>query len=162
MSRFIIWSTLSITIALLITTHSLYPTSTPSKPSHLPSKRKKLTNPKYPSTTHHTISIQKTPRKNKQYQITEDDREYFLSSIIDYLCDFEDFSNMLDTLPQPKVLQLYQIIQEHLANFLWKSRHKTFPTLQEKNDWILNYIHKLKRKILSNPKLYLYSKNSNL
>jgi hypothetical protein len=90
----------------------------------------------------------------KKIKITEDDIEYFVSTVIDFLNDQEDFVSTLDGLSEKQTEKLYQKIEIDLGNRL-SLCDVSFKGSEQKDEWIVQKIHEIRKEVIENPKAYL-------
>ena len=91
----------------------------------------------------------------KKSKITHSDIEYFVSTIIDYLGDFDDFSQSLDSLTNQETTRLYEVIEGELEKRLERELGRSFDSPEEKDKWIVVQIDGLRGEVVKDAKGFL-------
>lgn len=80
--------------------------------------------------------------------LTEDDVDYFASSVVDYLNDFGDFSQALDSLSNEEIQRLYIAVEDRVYKVLGPHLGREFSGDEERDKWIVKQIDEIRREVV--------------
>lgn len=90
----------------------------------------------------------------KKITITAEDVDYFVSTVVDYLGDDEEFGQVVDSLNPEEAQRLYEKVEEDLDKQLTSHKGK-FSSREDKDEWILGEVEKIRLRVIKNVRDYL-------